>query len=106
MDNQHPGNEPCPRPPATHPREQSIPRACTAEFSHAPGISGGAGVCGPEFPGPSCPQVMPCLEAVALILLIVLVPDPPRGAAEKQGGMAMGGQRSSWCEDVRYLGRK
>ncbi|XP_070338645.1 protein spinster homolog 3 isoform X4 [Equus asinus] len=50
-------------------------------------------------------RVMPCLEAVALILLIVLVPDPPRGAAEKQGAMAMGGQRSSWCEDVRYLGR-
>ncbi|XP_058416009.1 protein spinster homolog 3 isoform X2 [Diceros bicornis minor] len=50
-------------------------------------------------------RVMPCLEAMALILLIVLVPDPPRGAAEKQGEVAMGGLRSSWCEDVRYLGR-
>ncbi|XP_027424024.1 protein spinster homolog 3 isoform X10 [Zalophus californianus] len=51
------------------------------------------------------PQVLPCLEAVALILLIALVPDPPRGAAEKQEEVAMGALRSSWCEDVRYLGR-
>ncbi|XP_036752021.2 protein spinster homolog 3 isoform X4 [Manis pentadactyla] len=51
-------------------------------------------------------QIMPCLEAVALILLITLVPDPPRGAAEKLGNVAMGGpRRSSWCEDVRYLGK-
>ncbi|XP_074176511.1 protein spinster homolog 3 isoform X2 [Rhinolophus sinicus] len=50
-------------------------------------------------------RIMPCLEAVALVLLIVLVPDPPRGAAEKQGELAMGGLRSSWSEDVKYLGR-
>ncbi|XP_027980692.1 protein spinster homolog 3 isoform X5 [Eumetopias jubatus] len=50
-------------------------------------------------------RVLPCLEAVALILLIALVPDPPRGAAEKQEEVAMGALRSSWCEDVRYLGR-
>lgn len=50
--------------------------------------------------------MMPCLEAVALILLILLVPDPPRGAAEKQGEVAVQALRSSWCEDVRYLGRK
>ncbi|XP_006939772.2 protein spinster homolog 3 isoform X7 [Felis catus] len=50
-------------------------------------------------------RVMPCLEAVALVLLIVLVPDPPRGAAEKQEEVATGGPRSSWWEDVRYLGR-
>ncbi|XP_036752019.2 protein spinster homolog 3 isoform X3 [Manis pentadactyla] len=51
-------------------------------------------------------RIMPCLEAVALILLITLVPDPPRGAAEKLGNVAMGGpRRSSWCEDVRYLGK-
>ncbi|XP_032946538.1 protein spinster homolog 3 isoform X2 [Rhinolophus ferrumequinum] len=50
-------------------------------------------------------RIMPCLEAVALVLLIVLVPDPPRGAAEKQGALATGGLRSSWCEDVRYLWR-
>lgn len=62
--------------------------------------------CGPELPGPSCPQIMPCLEAVALILLIMLVPDPPRGAAEKQGVATTGDPRSSWCEDVRYLWRK
>ncbi|KAL0597050.1 Protein spinster-like protein 3 [Plecturocebus cupreus] len=49
---------------------------------------------------------MPCLEAVALILLILLVPDPPRGATETQREGAAGGFRSSWCEDVRYLGRK
>nr|XP_023420780.1 protein spinster homolog 3 isoform X2 [Cavia porcellus] len=50
-------------------------------------------------------RMMPCLEAVALILLILLVPDPPRGAAEKQGEVAVQALRSSWCEDVRYLGR-
>ncbi|XP_043759378.1 protein spinster homolog 3 isoform X3 [Cervus elaphus] len=69
------------------------------------GISWLTGMCGPELPGPSCPQIMPCLEAVALILLIMLVPDPPRGAAEKQGVATMGDPRSSWCEDVRYLWR-
>ncbi|XP_070938281.1 protein spinster homolog 3 isoform X1 [Macaca nemestrina] len=50
-------------------------------------------------------RIMPCLEAVALILLILLVPDPPRGAAETQREGAAGGSRSSWCEDVRYLGK-
>ncbi|XP_047563969.1 protein spinster homolog 3 isoform X2 [Lutra lutra] len=50
-------------------------------------------------------RVMPCLEVVAFILLIVLVPDPPRGAAEKQEEAAVGDPRSSWCEDVSYLGR-
>ncbi|XP_022380469.1 protein spinster homolog 3 isoform X3 [Enhydra lutris kenyoni] len=50
-------------------------------------------------------RVMPCLEVVALILLMVLVPDPPRGAAEKQEEAAVGDPRSSWCEDVSYLGR-
>ncbi|XP_006761561.1 PREDICTED: protein spinster homolog 3 [Myotis davidii] len=48
-------------------------------------------------------RIMPCLEAVALILLITLVPDPPRGAAEKQREVR--DLRSSWCADVRYLGR-
>ncbi|XP_045841912.1 protein spinster homolog 3 isoform X7 [Meles meles] len=33
------------------------------------------------------------------------LPNPPRGAAEKQEEAAMGDPRSSWCEDVRYLGR-
>nr|XP_035155405.1 protein spinster homolog 3-like [Callithrix jacchus] len=51
-------------------------------------------------------RIMPCLEAVALILLMLLVPDPPRGAAEMQGEGAAGGSRRSWFEDVRYLGRK
>ncbi|XP_072814293.1 protein spinster homolog 3-like isoform X2 [Vicugna pacos] len=50
-------------------------------------------------------RVMSPLEVLALILLIVLVPNPPRGAAEKQGVMAVGGPKSSWYEDVRYLGR-
>ncbi|XP_077019226.1 protein spinster homolog 3 [Tamandua tetradactyla] len=50
-------------------------------------------------------RIMPCMEAVALILLILLVPDLPRGAAEKQGEVAVGDVRSSWYEDVRYLGR-
>ncbi|XP_052052237.1 protein spinster homolog 3 isoform X2 [Apodemus sylvaticus] len=50
-------------------------------------------------------RIMPCLDAVALALLILLVPDIPRGAAEKQGEAAVRAPRSSWCEDVRYLGR-
>ncbi|XP_012932211.2 protein spinster homolog 3 [Heterocephalus glaber] len=50
-------------------------------------------------------RIMPCLEVVALILLILLVPDPPRGAAERQGEVTVRALRSSWCEDVRYLGR-
>nr|XP_048304630.1 protein spinster homolog 3 isoform X2 [Myodes glareolus] len=50
-------------------------------------------------------RIMPCLDAVALVLLILLVPDPPRGAAEKPEEVAVGAPRSSWCEDIRYLGR-
>ncbi|XP_040605025.1 protein spinster homolog 3 isoform X3 [Mesocricetus auratus] len=50
-------------------------------------------------------RIMPCLDALALVLLILLVPDIPRGAAEKQGEVAVGAPRSSWCEDVRYLGK-
>ncbi|KAM9038696.1 protein spinster homolog 3-like isoform 3-T3 [Sarcophilus harrisii] len=47
-------------------------------------------------------RVTPCLEAVALVLLLRLVPDPPRGAAE-EGSPA--GPRTGWCEDMRSLGR-
>ncbi|XP_006863537.1 PREDICTED: protein spinster homolog 3 [Chrysochloris asiatica] len=50
-------------------------------------------------------RIMPCLEVVALVLLLVFVPDPPRGAAEKQDMADMGGLMSSWCVDVRYLVR-
>ncbi|XP_060243326.1 protein spinster homolog 3 isoform X3 [Meriones unguiculatus] len=50
-------------------------------------------------------RIMPCLDVVALVLLVLLVPDLPRGAAEKQEAVAVGAPRSSWCEDVRYLGR-
>ncbi|ERE68813.1 putative protein spinster [Cricetulus griseus] len=50
-------------------------------------------------------RIMPCLDALALVLLILLVPDIPRGAAEKQEEVAVEAPRSSWCEDVRYLGR-
>lgn len=49
-------------------------------------------------------QIMPCLEAVALALLVLLVPDPPRGGVEEQS--KAGGARTSWCEDIRYLGKK
>ncbi|XP_036610173.1 protein spinster homolog 3 [Trichosurus vulpecula] len=48
-------------------------------------------------------RIMPCLEAVALVLLVLLVPDPPLGGAEEQS--EAGGPRTSWCEDVRYLGK-
>ncbi|CAO2644058.1 Protein spinster homolog 3, partial [Lemmus lemmus] len=50
-------------------------------------------------------RIMPCLDAVALVLLILLVSDPPRGAAEKQEEVAVRAPKSSWCEDIRYLGR-
>ncbi|KAF6097347.1 putative sphingolipid transporter 3 (putative) [Phyllostomus discolor] len=50
-------------------------------------------------------RIMPCLEAVALVLLIALVPDPPRGAAEKHRQVAPGALRSSWWADVKYLWR-
>ncbi|XP_004685176.1 PREDICTED: protein spinster homolog 3 [Condylura cristata] len=50
-------------------------------------------------------RVMPCLGAVAVILLIMLVPDPPRGAAEKQEEVATRAPHSSWCRDVRDLWR-
>lgn len=50
-------------------------------------------------------RAMPCLEALAFILLIVLVPDPPRGAAEKQEEVVTGDLRSSWFQDVIYLAR-
>ncbi|XP_023386136.1 protein spinster homolog 3 [Pteropus vampyrus] len=82
------------------------PQAPRPQSSAQPRISWFSGeVCGPELPGPFCSQILPCLEAVALILLIALVPDPPRGAAEKQGEVAMRDLRSSWCADIRYLGR-
>lgn len=100
--NQCPGDELPSLTPPGH-REPQVPGP---QSSVTPRISWVAGACDPELLGPSCSQIMPCLEAVALVLLIVLVPDPPRGAAEKQGELAMGGLRSSWSEDIRYLGRK
>lgn len=45
------------------------------------------------------------MEVVALVLLTVLVPDPPRGASEKQEEVVSADLRSSWCQDVRYLAR-
>ncbi|XP_056663104.1 protein spinster homolog 3-like [Monodelphis domestica] len=50
-------------------------------------------------------RILPCLEAAALALLILLVPDPPRGALEERPE-ASSAARSSWCEDVRSLWRK
>ncbi|XP_068939353.1 protein spinster homolog 3 [Petaurus breviceps papuanus] len=47
-------------------------------------------------------RIMPCLEAVALLLLVLLVPDPPRGGVEEQREADVA--RTSWCEDIRYLG--
>nr|XP_021513079.1 protein spinster homolog 3 isoform X2 [Meriones unguiculatus] len=47
-------------------------------------------------------RIMPCLDVVALVLLVLLVPDLPRGAAEKQEAVAVGAPRSSWCEDVSW----
>ncbi|XP_044540682.1 protein spinster homolog 3-like, partial [Gracilinanus agilis] len=48
-------------------------------------------------------RILPCLEAAALALLILLVPDPPRGALEERP--EAGGPRTGWCEDVRSLGK-
>ncbi|XP_055982471.1 protein spinster homolog 3 [Sorex fumeus] len=50
-------------------------------------------------------RTTPCLEAIAFVLLIGLVPDPPQGASEKQEEVVVGGLRSSWFQDVRYLAR-
>ncbi|XP_028938279.1 protein spinster homolog 3 [Ornithorhynchus anatinus] len=47
-------------------------------------------------------RIMPSLEVVALVLLLLVVPDPPRGAAEKR--RASGPSHSSWAQDVKYLG--
>lgn len=99
---QLPGNEPFSPQRPKH-RASRKPRP---QSSVTPRMSWVTGLCGPELPGPPCPQITPCLEAVALILLLVLVPDPPRGAAEKQGVVALGGPRNSWWEDIRYLWRK
>ena len=93
--------------PLPHPSQGTEPPGAWATwFSHVQDLLGRRGVCVALRSWVLRAQVMPCLEAVALVLLILLVPDPPRGAAEKQEEVATGGPRSSWWEDVRYLGRK
>ncbi|XP_029469890.1 protein spinster homolog 3 [Rhinatrema bivittatum] len=46
-------------------------------------------------------RVTPCLAAAGLLLLILSVPDPPRGAAEDHNIQTMA--RTTWCEDVKHL---
>ncbi|XP_064425131.1 protein spinster homolog 3 [Latimeria chalumnae] len=46
-------------------------------------------------------RITPCLGVIALILLIALVPDPRRGAAEHLSEDMLA--RTSWSEDVKYL---
>lgn len=89
-----------------HPQGTGPPGAWATWFSRSQALLGCGGLYVALTPRAARSQVTPCLEAMALILLMVLVPDPPRGAAEKQEEVAMGGPRGSWCEDVRYLGTK
>uniref|UniRef100_A0A8C6Q3S7 SPNS lysolipid transporter 3, sphingosine-1-phosphate (putative) n=1 Tax=Nothobranchius furzeri TaxID=105023 RepID=A0A8C6Q3S7_NOTFU len=48
-----------------------------------------------------CCQITPIMGAVGLILLVFLCPNPPRGAAETQGGGVA--VQSTYMEDVKYL---
>lgn len=51
-----------------------------------------------------CSQITPIMGAVGLILMIVLCPNPPRGAAETHGEGVT--EQSSYLEDVKYLLKK
>ncbi|XP_043574745.1 protein spinster homolog 3-like [Chiloscyllium plagiosum] len=46
-------------------------------------------------------RVTPCVGLVVLILLILFVPNPPRGASEQRTDSAE--SRTSWLQDVKYL---
>ncbi|XP_078539677.1 protein spinster homolog 3-like [Lissotriton helveticus] len=48
-------------------------------------------------------RVTPCMAALALVLLVLVVPDPARGAAEQGAGQSAA--RTPWCEDVKSLCR-
>ncbi|KTG02389.1 hypothetical protein cypCar_00026166 [Cyprinus carpio] len=43
----------------------------------------------------------PALGGLGLLLLVFLIPDPPRGASENKGGATM--ERTTYIEDVKYL---
>ncbi|XP_067866179.1 protein spinster homolog 1-like isoform X4 [Heterodontus francisci] len=48
-------------------------------------------------------RVTPCMGLLALLLLIFLVPNPPRGASE--GHMDSPHSRTSWLQDLKYLSK-
>uniref|UniRef100_A0A9J7XUN3 SPNS lysolipid transporter 3, sphingosine-1-phosphate (putative) n=2 Tax=Cyprinus carpio TaxID=7962 RepID=A0A9J7XUN3_CYPCA len=47
------------------------------------------------------PVGSPALGGLGLLLLVFLIPDPPRGASENKGGATM--ERTTYIEDVKYL---
>lgn len=56
-------------------------------------------------PTPSLPQVTPGLGVVAVVLLLLVMKEPPRGAVERHGPPSPL-HYTSWCDDVRALARK
>ncbi|XP_028839132.1 LOW QUALITY PROTEIN: protein spinster homolog 3 [Denticeps clupeoides] len=46
-------------------------------------------------------RLNPILGSVGLLLLLIFIPNPPRGAADSKEGVHM--EQTSYCEDVRYL---
>ncbi|KAJ8412359.1 hypothetical protein AAFF_G00126950 [Aldrovandia affinis] len=46
-------------------------------------------------------RLNPILGVVGLVLLVFLIPNPPRGASDTQGGVRM--ENTSYLEDVKYL---
>ncbi|KAI2664678.1 hypothetical protein H4Q32_002939 [Labeo rohita] len=46
-------------------------------------------------------RVSPALGGLGLLLLVFLIPNPPRGASDTQGGGTM--ESTSYIEDVKYL---
>uniref|UniRef100_A0A6I8NJL8 Major facilitator superfamily (MFS) profile domain-containing protein n=1 Tax=Ornithorhynchus anatinus TaxID=9258 RepID=A0A6I8NJL8_ORNAN len=85
---------------ATRPSLDLEPCALSSWPGGEVGEDGGRGHAGE--PRALSAQIMPSLEVVALVLLLLVVPDPPRGAAEKR--RASGPSHSSWAQDVKYLG--
>ncbi|XP_062392249.1 protein spinster homolog 3-like [Sardina pilchardus] len=46
-------------------------------------------------------RLNPILGALGLVLLLILTPNPPRGASDLQGGVQI--ERTSYLEDIKYL---
>ncbi|KAK2912059.1 hypothetical protein QQF64_027971 [Cirrhinus molitorella] len=46
-------------------------------------------------------RISPALGGLGLLLLVFLIPNPPRGASDTQGGATM--ESTSYIEDIKYL---